>query len=143
MVSTVLPNCAAALRYHIQLAHCIHPSIDLWLIVGFSLSTQGTGVCPAGSVSVDTEAACISAAAALGYSYVWSSVHWSSLDPKGGCYHRTNGKVHFNNHPAGHIADPDTSAVCSGNCSGLCLFAYMPRVRECTYVIVSITVSIQ
>ena len=134
----MLPNYAAALRWHTQLA-LLHPPAHLLIfgwrsIAGFTSETLGTGVYPAGSVSVDTEASRISA----GYSYVWPSVHWSSLDLKG-CYHRTNGNVRVNMPPTGRNVDPDTSSVCPSKCSGLCLFVYMRarvnvHVRECVTV---------
>jgi len=82
------------------------------------LGTQGTNVCPAGSVSMGTEAECRSAATALGYGFD-SSGSWPG-DPKG-CFYYTNGytdgNVYFNTHETGGTNPRDTP-ICDSTGTG-------------------------
>ena len=128
---TLLLHPAASLCCLTVLPHCahtpIHPSIDLQLaVVAVFLGTQGTNVCPAGSVSVGTEVECRSAATALGYTF--DSVFSDDIMPKGCFFYPVNGRVYFNEDQTGSTI-ANRTPICAGACSGPHSFVY---ACECT-----------
>ena len=129
---SLLRYCAHSHAVLLWSEYSILPSIYVGLAVAaVFLGTPGTNQCPAGSVSVGTEAECTSAATALGYTFGYSF----SCDgnPKG-CHLHTNGIVYFNMHETG-AAHPILTPICAGACPRS--FVY---VRECTCLRVLITV---
>ena len=111
----------------------IHPSIDLQLVVaGFLLGTPGANECPAGLVSVGTEAECTSAATTLGYTFV-TSHNWDWA-PKGCFLTPSDARVYFNPHETGAAYAPYTP-ICAGACSGTRSFVCVRvSVHVCVYL---------
>jgi hypothetical protein len=73
--------------------------------------TLNSNTCPAGSARIATEAACQTAASAMGLGY-GSSGSYSNY-PKG-CYQWSDGAVYFNQHATGG-ADAQSQLLCSGS----------------------------
>ncbi len=61
---------------------------------------SGSNACPAGSVRIETEAACRTAAAAAGKGLASTFVGNFSTTPRG-CYYTINDNALFNTHPVG------------------------------------------
>ncbi len=78
---------------------------------------SGSNACPAGSVRIETEAACRFAAAAAdkivgqwGYPFVETRSAW----PRGCCYHNYDNTAYFNTHAVGAGAgDPNRQLLCA------------------------------
>ena len=88
----------------------IHPFIDVGLVVvGFVLGTQGTNVCPAGSVPVGTAEECRSAATAMDQPWNSETALWQQ--PKG-CGIYASGDVYFNTHETGR-AHAAATLICA------------------------------
>ena len=115
----------------------IHPSIDLQLAVAaVLLGVIGTNVCPAGSVSVGTEAECRSAATALGLTYTGVTLHWGNSRnmPKGCFVFVALQEVYFNAHETGGT-HTGLTPICAGACSGSRPFVYVcVSVHVCVHV---------
>ncbi len=72
---------------------------------------RGSNACPAGSVRVEAEAACRTAAAAAGQSF--AAVVASSTAPRG-CYSLTTGiYAYFNTHAVGAAGNSNTQLLCA------------------------------
>ena len=69
----------------------------------------GSNECPAGSVRIETEAACRTAAAAAGKTF--SAVVTSSTAPRGCYYFTTNSNAWFNTHAVG-AGNSNTQLLC-------------------------------
>ena len=107
---TILRYCTCThTAIHQSIHPSIHPSIDLQFVVAaFSTGTPGTNVCPAGSVSVGTEAECTSAATTLGHTF-HNSASWAGI-PKG-CF-LAWGIVNFNTHETG-VPSASATPICA------------------------------
>ncbi len=61
----------------------------------------GSNECPAGSVRIEAEAACRTAAAAAGKTILESDFVWTESAYPRGCYYTTNNNAWFNTHAVG------------------------------------------
>ncbi len=63
--------------------------------------SAGSNECPAGSVRIEAEAPCRSAAAAAGKTIPESTFVWTSSTSPRGCYYTSSNYAYFNTHAVG------------------------------------------
>jgi hypothetical protein len=95
----------------------------------YVLGGWDTNECPAGSVRIETEAACRTAAAATGKTFT-SVVDWSTL-MRGCFYWNGNNQAHYNTHAVGAVHH-DAHLICGAPSTPLRARACSGTI--CTYV---------
>ncbi len=87
---------------------------------------DGSNACPAGSVRIETEAACRTAAAAAGKTASMFSFVETDPDYPRGCYYVTGNNAYFNTHAVG-AGYPGFQLLCAALATG----APLARRRAC------------
>ena len=88
----------------------------------------GSNACPAGSVRIEAEAACRTAATAAGKTF--AAVVASSTAPRGCYYFTTNSNAWFNTHAVG-AGNSNTQLLCAAAATG----ALLPQ-HQCEHMFV-------
>ncbi len=97
----------------------------------------GSNTCPAGSVRIEAEAACRTAAAAAGKTF--AAVVASSTAPRGCYYFTTNSNAWFNTHAVG-TGNSNTQLLCAAVTTGAPLPHRCARVCACACAFVRVRV---
>ncbi len=98
----------------------------------YVFGSAGSNACPAGSVRIETEAACRTAAAAAGKT-IWESyfVVTVTYSPRG-CYHNTYNYAYFNRDAVG-AGNSDAQLLCAATTVGAPPHAADARARTHTH----------